>query len=137
MRLRDSKFGRALVLETFAKSGGYILGFRVDPQERINDVFQEIQSLYQIYSVGPNFGVDFSLEAETPSIDQLLQTKVNEDLELLDDQADDSHAIAAYYSETAPDEENRYDTIQYDQRLGLAIEALVEGTSIEQLWRVV
>lgn len=32
LRLRDSKFGRALVLETYAKAGGYILGFRVDPQ---------------------------------------------------------------------------------------------------------
>ena len=66
LRLRESKFGRALVLETFAKAGGYILGFRVDPQDKINLVFQEIQSLFQIYSSGPIFGVDFTVEAETP-----------------------------------------------------------------------
>jgi Bardet-Biedl syndrome 5 protein len=93
LRVRESKFGRALVLETFAKAGGYILGFRVDPQDRINEVYQEIHSLYQIYSVAPMFGVDFTLEAEAPNLEQLLQPKVNEDTELIDDH-EDTHAIA-------------------------------------------
>lgn len=93
IRLRESKFGRALVLETFPKSGGYILGFRVDPQDRIGEVYQEIHSLFQIYSVAPIFGVDFTLEAETPNLDQLLTPKVNEDTELIDDH-EDTHAIA-------------------------------------------
>ena len=35
IRMRDSKFGRALVVETVARSGGYILGFRVDPQDQL------------------------------------------------------------------------------------------------------
>ena len=91
--MRESKFGKALVLETFAKAGGYILGFRVDPQDRIAEVFQEIHSLFQIYSVGPLFGVDFTIEAEAPNIEQLLQPKVNEDTELIED-AEDTHAIA-------------------------------------------
>jgi Bardet-Biedl syndrome 5 protein len=93
LRVRESKFGRALVLETFAKAGGYILGFRVDPQDRINEVYQEVHSLYQIYSVTPMFGVDFTLEAEAPNLEQLLQPKVNEDTELIDDH-EDTHAIA-------------------------------------------
>jgi Bardet-Biedl syndrome 5 protein len=91
--VRESKFGRALVLETFAKAGGYILGFRVDPQERIGEVYQEIHSLFQIYSVTPIFGVDFAVEAETPNLDQLLQPKVHEDTELVDDH-EDAQAIA-------------------------------------------
>jgi hypothetical protein len=33
IKIRDSKFGHALVIETTPKSGGYILGFRVDPPE--------------------------------------------------------------------------------------------------------
>jgi Bardet-Biedl syndrome 5 protein len=138
LRLRESKFGRALVLETFAKAGGYILGFRVDPQERIDDVYKEIQSLYQIYSVGPVFGVDFTLENEAPPIDQLLQVKINEDLELLDEQMDDTHAIAAYYSDSMPlSNPDNVELIQFDERLGLAMEALVEGINVEQLWRVI
>ncbi len=128
------------MLETFAKAGGYILGFRVDPQERIAEVFQEIHSLYQVYSVGPVFGVDFSLEAEAPSLDQLLTAKVSEDIELLDDQLDDTHAIAAYYSESASavdDESSPDPTVQLDHRLGLAVETLVDGITLEQLWRVI
>lgn len=136
IRLRDSKFGRALVLETFSKSGGYILGFRVDPQDRINDVFKEINSLFQVYSTGPIFGVDFAIEAEAPSVDQLLQPKVTEDMELIEDH-EDTHAIAAYYASTsAIEDESRFDAISYDPRLGLAVEGLVEGITLEQLWRV-
>lgn len=142
MRLRESKFGRALVLETFAKAGGYILGFRVDPQERIADVFQEIQSLYQVYSVGPIFGVDFAVEAEAPEMEALLQSKVIEDTDsLLDDQLDDSHAIAAYYSDSTTGggdgSASRFDSVQVDAHLGLAVEGLVDGITTEQLWRVI
>ncbi len=134
------------MLETFAKAGGYILGFRVDPQERISEVFQEIQSLYQVYSAGPIFGVDFSVEAESPALEALLQSKVVEDADsLLDDQTDDSHAIAAYYTDSAggvsgdsgSSQADRFEWIQLDPHLGLAVEGLVDGITLEQLWRVI
>ena len=48
IRMRESKFGRALVIETVARSGGYILGFRVDPQDKLEGVFQELNSLHQV-----------------------------------------------------------------------------------------
>jgi Bardet-Biedl syndrome 5 protein len=48
IRIRDSKFGPALVIETTARSGGYILGFRVDPVDKMQDVFQEISSLHKV-----------------------------------------------------------------------------------------
>ena len=35
VRVRDSKFGPALVIETSQRCGGYILGFRVDPAEQL------------------------------------------------------------------------------------------------------
>eukprot|EP00599_Poterioochromonas_sp_BG-1_P007307 CAMPEP_0173151600 /NCGR_PEP_ID=MMETSP1105-20130129/11680_1 /TAXON_ID=2985 /ORGANISM="Ochromonas sp., Strain BG-1" /LENGTH=178 /DNA_ID=CAMNT_0014067013 /DNA_START=471 /DNA_END=1004 /DNA_ORIENTATION=- len=108
IRLRDSKFGKALVLETFAKSGGYILGFRVDPQDRAQDVFKEISSLYQIYFNTPVFGVDFTVESETPPIAQLLQPKINEDAEIIEEQ-EDTHAIAAFYSQTGEDDTGRFE----------------------------
>ena len=38
IRLRESKFGQALVIETRAQSGGYILGFRLDPEEKLKEV---------------------------------------------------------------------------------------------------
>lgn len=136
VRLRDSKFGRALVLETFVKAGGYILGFRVDPQDRIGEVFQELNSLYQVYSVAPLFGVDFTIENEQKSPDQVLLPKIDEDIDIIDD-LEDTHAVAAYYAQGDIDDASKFESIQYDSRLGLAVESLVDGITLEQLWRVV
>lgn len=62
VRIRDSKFGKALVLTTTNSSGGYVLGFRIDPPERLQEVFQEICSLHQVFSENPIFGVRHQLE---------------------------------------------------------------------------
>ena len=48
LRIRDSKFGPAIVIETNPRSGGYILGFRVDPDEKMREVFKEIHTLWQV-----------------------------------------------------------------------------------------
>ncbi len=125
-----------MVLETFAKSGGYILGFRVDPQEKATDVFKEVQSLYQIYFTTPIFGVDFTVESETPNVAQLLQPKINEDVELIEEQ-EDTHAIAAFYSQTGADDDSKFENISFDPKLGLAMETLLNGINLEQLWRVI
>ena len=59
VRLRKSKFGTALVLESSEMSGGYVLGFRIDPEEKLQQVFKEIQALHKTYSEKPIFGVDY------------------------------------------------------------------------------
>ncbi len=64
VKIRDSKFGVAMVMETVNSSGGYVLGFRVDPVERLKDIVQEIHSLYQVYHTSPNFGVTYRIEEE-------------------------------------------------------------------------
>ena len=60
VRTRDSKFGMALVIESSESSGGYVLGFRVDPQEKLDQLYKEISSLHKIYSENPIFGVDYN-----------------------------------------------------------------------------
>mmetsp|Transcript_19154 Transcript_19154/g.49072 ORF Transcript_19154/g.49072 Transcript_19154/m.49072 type:complete len:342 (-) Transcript_19154:1644-2669(-) len=67
VKIRESKFGAALVLETTPRCGGYILGFRLDPAERMQEVFKEISSLHQVYSMNPMFGIDFSVEEKVRS----------------------------------------------------------------------
>ena len=62
VKIRDSKFGVAMVVETTKESGSYVLGFRIDPYEKMKDIVQEIHSLYQVYHASPTFGVDFELE---------------------------------------------------------------------------
>ena len=37
-----------MVLETTEQSGSFLLGFRIDPYERLKEIMQEIQSLYQV-----------------------------------------------------------------------------------------
>lgn len=71
IRMRESKFGRALVIETVARSGGYILGFRVDPADKLEGVYQELSSLHQVYSVNPIFGIDFVHEEKAKSLEEV------------------------------------------------------------------
>lgn len=48
----SAKFGVALVIETSQQSGGYVLGFKVDPRETLDYVHKEISSLLQVRRSG-------------------------------------------------------------------------------------
>lgn len=140
LRIRDSKFGFALVVETFARSGGYILGFRIDPKDKLEEVYKEILSLHQVFSTSPIFGVDYSIESETPNIQQLLQPRVEEDIEITEEETHDVHAVAAYYVEGSSGGDSdavHHGEIVFDNRLGLSIEAMQPGITLDSLWRVV
>jgi hypothetical protein len=66
-------------------------------------------------------------------------------VDLLDEESDEVQAVAAYYLEAGSEHANGRDPndtggdhpIVYDPRLGLAVEALPEEITLEQLWRVV
>ena len=138
IRLRDSKFGKALVLETFTRGGGYILGFRLDPLNKLEETYREVVQLHTLFSTTPNFGVDFVLEAEAPSLQQLTQPRIEEDAEIIEDQQD-VHAVAAYYADESAadaqdDDVGGSSKIVFDPRLGLAVEAMAEGLTTQQLW---
>lgn len=136
VRLRDSKFGQALVIETFARAGGYILGFRIDPMEKLEQALAEIKNLHTLFSDSPVFGVDFTLETDAPVTEPVMQPRIEEDMELIEE-SEDTHAIAAYYADGGDDMHGHDIDIQFDDRLGLAIEALPDGLTIEQLWKVI
>ena len=82
--------------------------------------------------------MDFTIEKEPENANALLQPKAQEDLELLDENQD-VQAIAAFYSQTgsAEDAEDKFQQITFDPKLGLAMENLVSGVTLEQLWRVI
>jgi hypothetical protein len=44
------------------KGGTYVLGFKIDPEDKLKDTFKEINSLYKVYSTAPLFGVEFEIE---------------------------------------------------------------------------
>ncbi|KAJ8311265.1 hypothetical protein KUTeg_011183 [Tegillarca granosa] len=103
VKIRDSKFGLALVVESSQQSGGYVLGFRIDPQEKLTATVKEIQSLHKVYSACPLFGVEFETEER------------------------------AYFADGQKDKDR--DPV-YSEELGLAIEKLRDGFTLQGLWDV-
>jgi len=136
LRLRESKFGKVLVIETYTRAGGYILGFRVDPLDKLDSVLFELQNLHQVYSTSPIFGVEYTIESAAPDIEKLMQPRIEEDSALLDD-GEDIQALASYYAEGIDGEETKFNEIFYDSQLGLAAEGLKEGLSLEKMWRII
>lgn len=94
-RTRDSKFGLAMVIETsrevmhpnnthlnallYLQSGAFMLGFRIDPYEKLKEVVKELQTLnrvssaamvtitmvmLQVFSGSPIFGVQYETEQQ-------------------------------------------------------------------------
>ncbi|KAK3108665.1 hypothetical protein FSP39_012841 [Pinctada imbricata] len=130
VKIRDSKFGLALVVESSQQSGGYVLGFRIDPSEKLHDVVKEIQSLHRVYSACPLFGVEFETE-ERMQGDDLAVEQVQDECEIESDGTSD--AFAAYFADGNKDKDR--DPV-YNEELGLAIEKLRDGITLQGLWDV-
>ena len=160
VRLRDSRFGLALVVETTARSGGYILGFRVEPEERLRKVAEEVSSLHSVFSVNPIFGVEFDVEEKVsartharthartrarthartrsrscqPKEPEDVKVPYREDdVEIVDD-VDAVDTFAAYYADADKDADREP---VFSEELGLAVEGMREGYTIKKLWEVV
>lgn len=54
------------MIHTLSTSGNYVLGFRVDPMERLDQLYKELKSLYAIYSETPVFGVFYEPKEVIP-----------------------------------------------------------------------
>jgi Bardet-Biedl syndrome 5 protein len=61
IRVRESRFGLALVVESSLGSGGYVLGFQLDPIERLHKVSDDLQNLYRVHSEHPELGIYYSV----------------------------------------------------------------------------
>ena len=45
-----------------------MLGFRIDPVEKLQSTVKEIQSLHKVYSACPVFGVEFEEEEKVDTV---------------------------------------------------------------------
>ncbi|XP_060085835.1 Bardet-Biedl syndrome 5 protein homolog [Ylistrum balloti] len=131
VKIRDSKFGLALVVESSQQSGGFVLGFRIDPAEKLQQVVKEIQSLHRVYSACPLFGVEFETEERIEDSQDLTVERVQDDVEIENEGTSD--AFAAYFADGSKDKDR--DPV-YSEELGLAIEKLREGFTLHGLWDV-
>ena len=158
VRIRDSKFGLALVIQTRKEGGGYILGFRVDGENMLDRVHDEVVSMYEIYANKPHFGIDFDVEEKPEQLDNLRVHRKEDDVEIIE--VDDGvESLAAYAvdhhfkanttkkkkanAEDNADEEDDEKTLGvqerdrrpvYNEELGLAMEPLPEGYTTKNLW---
>lgn len=136
VKVRDSKYGKALVLETSEFSGGYILGFRV---ENLEEVYTEISNLFKTYSQNPLFGVEVTFEDVETNTDQTVVPKIEDNLEIIDNGYSSALALPsskANYAVGGGQSSQKNDII-FCEELGLAIERPPAGVSVEQLWKII
>ncbi|KAF6726746.1 Bardet-Biedl syndrome 5-like protein [Oryzias melastigma] len=130
IRIRDSKFGLALVIESSRQSGGYVLGFKIDPVDKLQDALKEINSLHKVYSANPIFGVDYEMEEKPQPLEELTVEQPPDDVEIEPDEQTDAFTV----SEPA-DQQDR--EAVFSEELGLAIEKLKDGFTLQGLWEVI
>ena len=86
---RQSKFGKALVVHTHKIAGGYILGFRIDPIELLERIFQQIHVLRKNYASKPIYGIEFTIDSadhtDSNKLDQFRAERKEDELEIIGD----------------------------------------------------
>ncbi|KAK5640079.1 hypothetical protein RI129_010890 [Pyrocoelia pectoralis] len=132
IRIRESKFGKALVVMCREASGGYILGFRIDPEDKLNTIFKELSSLFTVYASNPIYGIEYEWSSKEEEKQNGILT---EDVEEVDDSRNEISNVLMTYSANGDNGKDR--PIVYSNELGLAIESLKEGFTIQKLWEVV
>ncbi|KAJ1064878.1 hypothetical protein K5549_005687 [Capra hircus] len=131
IKIRDSKFGLALVIESSQQSGGYVLGFKIDPVEKLQESVKEINSLHKVYSANPIFGVDYEMEEKPQPLEALTVKQIQDDVEI--DSDDHTDAFVAYFADGNKQQDREP---VFSEELGLAIEKLKDGFTLQGLWEV-
>ncbi|XP_059051851.1 Bardet-Biedl syndrome 5 protein homolog [Achroia grisella] len=130
--VRDSKFGEALVFVIRQFSGGYVLGFRADPPDRLRPLLAELQALHQAYTERPIFGLEITWDHEIPK-------STTDDIEELEEigeprgEMGPNLYLASQLAQTKPEGDIQ---LVYNPYLGLAIEPLKEGFTLKSLFEV-
>lgn len=120
--IRSSKFGPALVVE----SCGYVLGFKMDPPEKLDALKKEISSLHSLFRENPIFGVEFESEEVQEDVPRFKRTE--DDCHILEDEQGDQMILMASHPQT--------DEIVFDSTyLGLCVQKT--SADLQQLWTTV
>ncbi|MBN3287107.1 BBS5 protein, partial [Polyodon spathula] len=123
IKIRDSKFGLALVIESSQQ---------IDPLEKLQDAVKEINSLHRVHSASPIFGMDYEMEEKPPPLEELAVEQAQNDVEIEPDEQTD--AFVAYFADGGKQQDREP---VFSEELGLAIEKLKDGFTLQGLWEVV
>ncbi|RNF18725.1 bardet-Biedl syndrome 5 protein [Trypanosoma conorhini] len=150
LRIRPTKYGPALLIETSSYSGSCLLGFRVDPVDRLRELFRECVSLWKAWSMRPVLGVAVTLQAATPDAAEdgdpsngpgggggpaappAPQPRKLDGEDVV--QQVETDAFAAYYADLGQKGADRRP--EFDASIGLAVERLRAGVTMRDLWTV-
>ena len=144
IKVKDSKFGHALVIETSKQSGGYILGFRIDPYDKLQRVYNEVNNMYAVYSNTPIFGIKYINESKpsdtivpvNKTLDDIIITQSsNVDNDKTYGTTNINTLFSNYYMDA--DEKTQAHEPVYCEQLGVAVEKLRSTVNISDLWNVV
>jgi len=131
-KVRESKFGTALVIETSQRSGGYTLGFRIKPDDKLNEVFKQIKTFHEVFSANPVLGIKSTVQDEkaATSMSPFKVDPKTDEAEIVED--DRTDALALYCADADRNKTDRPPV--YYAALGLAVEKLKDGATLEELW---
>ncbi|GBG24564.1 Bardet-Biedl syndrome 5 protein-like [Hondaea fermentalgiana] len=154
--INDSRFGDALVVGTASSGGGYTLGFRIDPRERLARTAETITNLHTIFFKSPDFGVRVTVESAPQNPFNTVEKAAEEDLSIeenVDDFIPASFSAAprgpeAYLAggpedthDDAMDDEGKTSEARpdrqrpiYNAHLGLAVQPMPKGVTVQSLW---
>ncbi|KAF5829681.1 hypothetical protein DUNSADRAFT_15656 [Dunaliella salina] len=64
VKVHASEFGPTLMLESSKSSGAYTWNFKVEPEETMDFLFEQITSLWKAHNQEPFFGIDTQVQAQ-------------------------------------------------------------------------
>jgi len=136
---RNSKFGKALVINTHKNAGGYMLGFRLDPPELLERIFTEIKTLRKVFASKPIYGIQFTVEKDHHStgnnLEQFRVTREEDDVEIIEDDSPSMNHIGSLYA--SDDLSTSGGDPVFNNDLGLAMEPLKRGGGkVSELWQL-
>jgi Bardet-Biedl syndrome 5 protein len=144
--IRSSKFGKALVVHTHKNAGGYILGFRLDPPELLEKIFQEIKALRKVFASKPIYGVEFKVESaqlDKSNLEQFRVQRVEDELEIIEDDSPSmNHTNSGSRTNTygvgvgGDASQNDRGGPIFNADLGLAMEPMGEDVGMRELWQL-
>ncbi|XP_029641266.1 Bardet-Biedl syndrome 5 protein homolog [Octopus sinensis] len=130
VKIQQSKYGLALSIAVSELSGGYLLGFRVDPQEKLKQVAKVLDSLFQASKIKPDFGVHCKINSKVSKTE--LKDEILEIIEYYQKE-EPLDAFAAYLSDGTKMQGRE---LEFCDHLGLAMEKLPSGLTLQDLWNV-
>ena len=99
LKTTATKFGPVLVVMTTQLSGGFTLGFRIDPQEKMDDVYKELSSVWAIFSKKPLLGISCNFDLEhAKTLEQVTESRVVDDVAVVADEELPRSVMGSYFT---------------------------------------